>query len=733
MRLLPESAVTLPIRIAGATFAVAIAPGALTVLAWRPKNAFTLLELIGLGLGVGFGLIQICTVVAMVLHLSPALMLALLGLWALGHAYVAARRARGSFHLRVPNGEWLLLSMLAVLAGLFYAIGAPITSGEDQIHIAIIRRLAALQAPALDNIYYSPKIVYTYPFPATHYLMALIARTGDVDAMFLYHKLRAFWVVAAGMLLYGCARAVLRSGGTAVAATAVALALVANGAYAAVPSLYWGQLAPFSHASDIAMGVLLPALLLLSFHFLQAATRREQNFFFATALMMALSIIVVHPREIIQFLVYLGASCLALLAVGRQRTALRRTAVLLGATAVLLIVYLEWHKRAVPSIDPILIVEREQLRQLFQGMSWTDLFGSPIPLAKDYILYFSSFFRGWIPLVLLASPLMLLVLPESPLAWLMAGSITGYMLIVRLPIFAVPYLYASYFEMLYTPVRNVIFFAHLLTGIGVATLSVLLARLRLLTGLALAAAIAGALAFVYPQVQPLLERNFDLLFVPVVLGATVALAYVRWRRPAPFDFPEHLPGRTWLILALFMAPLLVRSAVPESAAVDGSLAESARTPDALRLPRDCARADGTFNSCTPPTTLTEFLRRKVPVESVLAIDKLNEYPVAALAPQQIVVWPSRSSGLLEEESLFSGYFAHYHRAMDRYDVQPLFNDRESRDARLAFVRDLGVTHVLIDPQFHTMMLAVLARDPDIFQPRYDDGQWALYEVSRSYR
>ena len=49
---------------------------------------------------------------------------------------------------------------------------------------------------------------------------------------------------------------------------------------------------------------------------------------------------------------------------------------------------------------------------------------------------------------------------------------------------------------------------------------------------------------------------------------------------------------------------------------------------------------------------------------------------------------------------------------------------------MAFIRDLGVTHVLVTPRMHPMMTKALTSDGDLFVARYDDGQWALYEVRR---
>jgi hypothetical protein len=149
-------------------------------------------------------------------------------------------------------------------------------------------------------------VVYTYPFPGTHYLMALMSRLGDIEPLFLYHKLRTLWGVTAIVLLYGCAWAVLVNAHAALAVALVAVALVANGTFAGVPGMYWGQLAPYSHASDVAMGVLLPALLLVSLGYLRATNRREALVCLTASVGMACMLIVVHPREIVQFLVYVA-------------------------------------------------------------------------------------------------------------------------------------------------------------------------------------------------------------------------------------------------------------------------------------------------------------------------------------------------------------------------------------------------------------------------------------------
>jgi hypothetical protein len=141
-------------------------------------------------------------------------------------------------------------------------------------------------------------VIYTYPFPAIHYLMALISRLGDVDAIFVYHKLRLFWgpVALASLVVVG--RRVFGSMTVGLACGFTALAFAAAGTFASVPSLIWGQLVPYSHASDVAMGTLLPVTLAFVTTFLDEDQGREARFVFIGAAGLVLTLSIVHIREI---------------------------------------------------------------------------------------------------------------------------------------------------------------------------------------------------------------------------------------------------------------------------------------------------------------------------------------------------------------------------------------------------------------------------------------------------
>ena len=197
------------LTILSATLVVGVVPGVLVTLLWRPRSELTALEVIGFGIAISLGLVQVLTILAVSAHLNAAVMLALLVAVSVLLAARVIRRPAGTILLTLD--ELLVCLLLLAVSVLLYGLGSPVTSTEDQVHAAIVRRLSQLAAPRLDNLYFAPGIVYTYPFPGIHYLMALVARLGDIDQLFLYHKLRFFWSPAALVMLYLSARAVFGS------------------------------------------------------------------------------------------------------------------------------------------------------------------------------------------------------------------------------------------------------------------------------------------------------------------------------------------------------------------------------------------------------------------------------------------------------------------------------------------------------------------------------------------
>ena len=728
-RALPDtSAAGWIVRVMAVSAVVAIMPGMLALLAWRPRHGFGLLEFLGFSMGVSFALVQVLVVLALTFHWSPTQAVIVFGLIAAAHAAMALRHVERGVSVHVPLDQLAILVLLAGLALFLYAAGSPVQDQEDRIHISIVQRLAHLIRPDIGNIYLSPGIVYTYPFPGTHYMLALMSWIGNIEPMFLYHKMRAFWGVAAIILLYGCARSVFESGRVAMASTLTAIAFVANGTFAAVPGMLWAQMAPYSHASDVAMGVLLPALLLLASAFLRSSAARESAFFLTATFGMAFMLIVVHPREVVQFLVYLTAFG-AVLAVARgERLLALRTAIMLIVTAVVLVAYRLWYQGAVSLVDSLVSERRQDLWDLFMESPWLVLLGQPVPLLDNYMPAFQALFVWWTPVVLLASPVVLYILRGRPLAWLLAASVVTYLLIIRFPLLAIPYTYLTYFEILYTPVRNVVFFVHVLAGVSVYQIAAWLAQRRYPIMCVLALVMSWATVEGFTRFATLTGGRPDILFVPVLLGYALVLVRVL-RRPSSDNEAQWVdePRPRWgVAFALLLLPAVVATWVPGSAVVTASWSNPQPTPAALFASLEC-RDDGQF--CPPPQALMQFARDRVPADAILAIDLHETYAPTLFMPQQVVVWSDAIESLVAPRRTFPAYFEHLDRARAASLEQPLFNARETREERVDFIRDLRVTHVLVNPRLYSMMKMVLAGDPDLFAPRYDDGMWALYQVT----
>jgi hypothetical protein len=176
-----------------------------------------------------------------------------------------------------------------------------------------------------------------------------------------------------------------------------------------------------------------------------------------------------------------------------------------------------------------------------------------------------------------------------------------------------------------------------------------------------------------------------------------------------------------------VVPLMVVTRLPDSAPVPEVWQDASWRP-ARFMPPDTCEGDG---FCPPPAALARVARSQVPAEAVFAVDAEERFPSSMFMPQQMDLWPGDAGGLLDAETLlFPTYTKHFQRSMRRYQRQPFFNDLETPEERRAFLADLAITHVLVNPRHHALMTRVRGAAPDLWRVRYDDGRWALYEVVR---
>jgi hypothetical protein len=505
----------------------------------------------------------------------------------------------------------------------------------------------------------------------------------------------------------------------------VAIAFTLAGSFAAVPNSYWAQLAPYSHASDVAMGVFLPAMLVLAAAFLKAAEKRERRFFFVVALGVALTLAMVHPRELVQFLVYIVAFAALMACQAGGRRLAQRAAILAGFALCALLVYSLWYQWSVPIVDALVTEQRADLTELARRASWTALFDSPLRVLDSYTPGASSMSYGWNPVVLLAAPALFAVFARRPLAWLFAAGIGSYVLILTIPLLAFTFVYLTYYEILFTPVRNVIFFIHVLAGAGLYAAAAALARFRPLSTIVLAHLSSVLLVLAVRHVGPVVAERPRLLFAAVLAGYTFAM-WRTWgsRIESLDDTWLYRPPRQWILAMLIMTVCtVVMTRIPASSPLVASSAEPAMTPASL-FAETCKAP-----FCAPPRALAQFAQQHVPADGIIALDQLEAYPSSLYMPQQMVVWPGNAEGfIVGQDALFPTYEMHNRRAKWAYGEQPLLNAQETPAERRAFLRDLRVTHVLVNPRLYATVKPALTGIPELFRPLYDDGRWALYEV-----
>ena len=737
---------------------IGFAPGALLMSAAWPCATLTLLEMAGLGIALSLPVIQFVTVFSLSVHMSVS---RIAMFWAVACAAVAAgllmrdwRKVERALH---PDwGEAPLGLMLMTVATLLYLKGAPFLSYDNQNHAGMVRRLATMLHPSIDDFYSFPNAVYTYPFPGTHFVMALVSGLGGLDALFVYHKMRFFWSLAALLFIYLLARRIFESSRLGFLSALTAAAFALGGGFGDGLGLDWGQLAPLSHPSDVAMNVLVPALLTLACYCLQAERRGEAGFFLGGSLVMAAMVAMVQIRGIVQFLVYLGCFFAALLLHRRDRVYLMRTAALIGGSAIVTLAYLWFHRRAVTHVAPVADAFRAELLATARRLTLAGWFSRPLHFVSE----FQWIFYGWHPLILATGPLIWVALRRKTLMLMVGTSILVYLLVIRLPLLSLPFAYVTHWEILVFPLRNFAIFTYLLAGVMLYALAVNLARIqKRVIALASAALASGCLALILSRSAEFFGKHRDLYFVPVVALYILALAALRSPRVGAWAdglLPES-PRPIWKwTFALLVVPLALWAAPPRSGAwsvgsthtgvnvfpnshqvvlTPRALFDSLRCIDADKVGLAVNTPDGSYltlpatgMSCPMPYALVQWARRSLDPQAVVLSNAPNVYALSMFIPQHVYSGLPSRIGVMAMHSLSPVYFDWVDQVLRDHRASPFFNDAESIQERADWLVRLGATHVILDPMYYARLKPELSRVPNLFRPLYDDGQWAVYEV-----
>ena len=142
-----------------------------------------------------------------------------------------------------------------------------------------------------------------------------------------------------------------------------------------------------------------------------------------------------------------------------------RTAMLLALVVAVASIYVVWQGQVAALVSDVVANQRDRLVGIATASSLRSTAATPAPvLLNEFVLNSEQMFLGLTPLFLFAGPAVLVLFRRQPIVWLIVVSTAVYLMVMNVPLLAVPYIYLTYFEVLFTPVRNVIFFVYLFAG-----------------------------------------------------------------------------------------------------------------------------------------------------------------------------------------------------------------------------------------------------------------------------
>ena len=468
---------------------VGLAPGLLAIHFMPYKKNTFFFQTIGLAGAVSLLIVQMFCVAALLFHFSiNVTAITIVSILVLGGVAVnlydrktgnqTQDRERPSFLVKAGIASILITALLLYAEGgistLISGTHSPSLGWEDTLHIGIAQRLATTPSPAIDNVFLYPDFVYTYPFPGIHYFYALVSCVGNFsDVIFVYDKGRFYWWLLSVSL---CSELAYFLTGRRIVAETVPLVFsffVITGALARMPGFYVGQVAPMSHAAVVAGDVLLPGALLAAITAIMYDDSRSTLAWPMTiAWGLSMMLILVHPRECVQLLVYLCSFALSLTTLRYKRFYVARALVLTMAILGSLVAYRFWHSEATPALSAVLAADRLEFETFISQMSWKTLI---MPLGL-YTYGINLTFYGLYGIMFVATPIIIWANRDRPGILMIGLSMIGFLLVSYVGWLSIPFIRLTSVEMLTVPVRNWWLFMRLLLVVLIIDLAVLLVR-----------------------------------------------------------------------------------------------------------------------------------------------------------------------------------------------------------------------------------------------------------------
>ena len=749
-----------------AAAATLFVPGWLILQRWgRPDGAWDVLPL---SFAVSLVAVAALTVLAFEAHLSShagALILvsasgalALLGVFRPRREWPAETEAGDSPPSPSPPAMRVLRA--TVLVGLAAMMWAFLTVGgtrnprsiadlqEEALHLSIIRKVAENDALSHSNVMYKAGAVNTYVYPPYHFALALISHLSGLDPIVVYLGLRPVFALVALLTMRSLAAKLFTNPWVPDLSLLLWLILVFTNVAGQVPRYFWAQLVPLSHLGDFGLGVVYPLLLLCTFRFLLGRPGASSRVLTPALLAAAL---LVHTREVLQILVFLGAAAAYALVAG-DRVWRRRLFALVAIVLVLGLLYKVRHGELATHAVLFEAANREAFRRQFEGVLqqpfWT-VVTRPNPV--QYRLNSRAVFL----LPLAALPLLWWI--RHPWSSFAAPGLLAMALVTRIPYLTFPFILVTYSEMLKTPARYFVHWGYLMLGAAFATGVVVLARyhdawsqksdrrMRLLL-----AGAAGGAGFLYGTLlglslwglESVARGPVDAFYVFAGLGSLASIGFLAARGRLKMRTPSapSTPGWATLLVAIAAAIPLTRFTSPP--ALWEQYTEWRRLPSTSNFWEWYGASD--YGSRLPGAVV-RFLRDEVPAGRVIAAPNRFAYAIPVLANEYIVSWGyylSTELDIVEPYERVKGvhrdfpsdpvesYLKRAAYATEVIESEPLFDPRLSPDETLAHLREYGVEYVVSGPLQRPQYEALAAAHPDVLQRLYARRDYGVFRVNR---
>jgi hypothetical protein len=557
------------------------------------------------------------------------------------------------------TGSALVLGLTVVL---LYAAGglwkrAP--TDEEVYNLVIARKFLELDRVTLSNIMFRKGMMSTYLFAPYAFMTAALVKASGLDPIIVYTNLRCFWGLISLAAFYATIKVLTGRRDAAAISLLVGCMLAMSNAAGQFAeregAVFWGQLTPMSHHADFALGVLLPVMLL----FMVNAYRCEggtMKWVLITPLVI-LACVVTHAREGVQALLYGAFLSLATLVLSpREWRRVLPVAAIACMTVVLGKTFQHFHH----DLNPYLVLHENANRVMIENL-FAKMYHEFPPHGFFARWYFNSdagLFRPYFMLAFIFAPGLVLVRDRHGWARALWGTLVGFMLLYRIPPLTLALIRGTYSEMLWTPARYVSTTSFLLIGVIAFTMLPVLDRLAarlmgpgdglmnrrclsFLVVMALGGCLFGAAVKVAAHLTNQHHRTMDAMYVWLAVASLAAL-WIRWKRPERLLDEDRLwpsslrfPDPVIVGLVVFLLPQVWLQSAGRNLFVRGL---------DMRLPNWYASGAEfytvNYGDKQPPRSMMEFIRGRIPEESVVAYP-----PECELVPLVYVNQYSVSPGL----------------------------------------------------------------------------------------